>query len=41
MPEDWQSLKSDEVIERDWVTDSRPKVYIEILDFLSFELRTI
>ena len=26
MPEGWESLKSDEVIERDWVTDSRPKV---------------
>ena len=26
MPECWENLKSDEVIERDWVTDSRPKV---------------
>ena len=26
MPQGWASLKSDEVIERDWVTDSRPKV---------------
>ena len=30
-PQGWESLKSDELIERDWVTDSRPKVIFLIL----------
>lgn len=29
-PVQWTSLKSDEVIERDWVTDSRPKIRLQV-----------
>ena len=29
-PIKWTSLKSDEVIERDWVTDSRPKIRLQV-----------
>ena len=30
MPSHWDSLKSDELIERDWVTDSRPKICLQV-----------
>lgn len=30
MPQYWSSLKSDEEIERDWVTDSRPKIRLQV-----------
>jgi hypothetical protein len=32
-PQGWESLKSDELIERDWVTDSRPKVQLFLILF--------
>ena len=30
MPLQWNSLESDKVIERDWVTDSRPKIRLQV-----------
>ena len=30
MPKSWASLKSDEIIEKDWVTESRPKIRLQI-----------